>query len=74
MGRMFSHIVCAFACVLTFADVCCLYNDVRKVTVYKMQLSGCHTVRAAIINVEVKPTASVRVFPDFILGCIGNPV
>ena len=38
------------------------------VTVYNMQLWRCRAVH--IINVEIKPTASVIVFLDFILGCI----
>lgn len=57
--------------VCEFADVCHSDNHVRRATVYKMRLSRCCSVVCPhIINVEIKPIASVIVAQDFTLGCI----
>lgn len=68
-------------CICTCTVVCACYllrmHDVRLKTFEWKQFTGHSSkdvaqCRLHLINVEIKPTASVVVCPDFILGCIGR--
>lgn len=55
-------------CLCVFADVGCCSTQVRTVTIQKEKMQ----CGVGWTNVEIKSAASVMVFPDFILGCIGT--